>query len=114
MRFSVSLKNNYEFRRLYSKGKSVVTSRIVVYARKNASDTPLKNRVGITVGTKIGHAVQRNLIRRRLREIYRLNEEKLTPGYDIVIVARAKSKYSRYSELEADFRYAVDKLGLTH
>ena len=71
MKFTDSLKNNYEFRRLYSRGDSAAASRVVLYCRKNRGGS---NRLGITVGTKIGKAVVRNKIRRRLREIYRTNE----------------------------------------
>ena len=109
MRFSTSLKNNYEFRRLYAKGKSTSSKYAAVYCRKNKSR---KNKLGITVSTKIGKAVQRNRIRRRFREIYRLNEDKLESGYDIVIVARSKSKYVRYCELESDFLRLCSKLAI--
>ncbi len=109
MRFSTSLKNNYEFRRLYSKGRSAFSRYAAVYCRKNKNQT---NKLGITVSTKIGKAVQRNRIRRRYREIYRLNEDKFDPGYDIVIVARTKSRYSGYHELEADFLRLCAKLGI--
>jgi ribonuclease P protein component len=109
LRFSTSLKNNYEFRRLYSKGKSAASPYAVVYCRKNRSTG---NKLGLTVSTKIGKAVHRNRIRRRYKEIYRLNEDKLHSGYDIVIVARTKSRYSRYHELETDFLSLCKKLGI--
>ena len=93
MKFSCSLKLNHIFRRLYaSSGHG--NGYLVLYARKNRSAT---NRVGITVGKKLGHAVVRNRVRRRLREIYRLNEDKFTPGWDIVVVARSRC-------IDADFR----------
>jgi ribonuclease P protein component len=109
VRFSASLKNNYEFRRLYTKGKSAASPYAVVYFRKNRSPA---NKLGLTVSTKLGKAVVRNRIRRRFKEIYRLNEEKFTPGIDIVIVARAKSRNARYRELEADFLSLSRKLGI--
>ena len=62
------------------------------------------------MSTKIGNAVVRNKIRRRYKEIYRLNEDKLIAGYDIVIVARRKSRYSDYHELESDFLRLCAKL----
>ena len=97
LRFTTSLKKNHEFRRLYNRGKSEVSQHAVVYCRRNGS---VGNRLGITVSTKVGNAVQRNLIRRRLKEIYRLSEDSLQQGYDIVIVARVKSRFSKYQELE--------------
>lgn len=107
MKFTDSLKNNYEFRRLYAKGESARSPWMVLYCRRNRVQ---KNRLGITVSTKIGKAVVRNRIRRRLREIYRLQEEKVQPGYDIVLVARTRSRYAEYSMLERDFIRLAKKL----
>ena len=110
MKFTTSLKKNHEFKRLYNKGKSAASQCVVIYSRRNGKQ---ENRLGVTVSTKIGGAVQRNRIRRRLKEIYRLNEEKLTPGYDIVIVARMKSRYAEYSQLEKSVLSMFSKLNLT-
>lgn len=109
MLFSETMKRNNDFRRLYNKGKSVVSSALVVYCRKNGS---VKNRIGYTVGTKLGKAVERNRVRRRLREIYRLNEERLVRGVDIVVVARVRSKSASYRELEKELMDAFSKLRL--
>ena len=109
MRFSTSLKKNYEFRHLYAKGKSAATGNLVMYCKSRRQP---HNRLGLTVGTKVGKAVMRNKIRRRLREIYRTNEDKLAMGYDIVIVARVRSRSAPYRALEADFLYLCGKLGL--
>ncbi len=104
-----SLKKNYEFRRIYSKGKSVVTPYLVVYSRRNGTD---HNRTGYTVSTKLGKAVVRNRIRRRLREIYRLNAAKLKCGYDIIIVARGRCVDGDYHKMEAAFLKACTEAGL--
>ncbi len=107
MKFTDSLKLNYEFRRLYAKGSCARASSMAVYCRKRKAQG---NRLGITVSTKIGKAVVRNKIRRRLREIYRINEDKLLKGYDIVIVARSRSAYMQFRELEQDFLRLAQKL----
>ncbi|NLH00346.1 MAG: ribonuclease P protein component [Clostridiales bacterium] len=109
MEFSVSLKKNHEFRRLYEKGRSATTPLLVVYFRRTNREY---NQVGITVGTKIGNAVCRNRIRRQIREIYRLNESKLQKGLDIVIVARMRSRYVSYAELEKAYLFACSRLGI--
>ena len=57
----------------------------------------------MTTGTKLGHAVVRNRVRRRLREIYRLNEDMLTSGVDIVVVARVRAAHVPYRRLEQAF-----------
>lgn len=109
MKYTVSLKENRVFRRLYAKGKSAVGSAMVLYCRKNGGK---ENRFGITAGTKLGHAVVRNKVRRRLREIYRLNEDRLLPGYDIVVVARVRAVHSRYADLDKQFLRLAKKLQL--
>ena len=88
MQFSQSLKENHIFRRLYAKGNSSANRYLAVYCRKNRQSV---NRVGITVSAKLGCAVVRNRIRRRLREIYRLHEQAFLPGYDLVVVARSQA-----------------------
>lgn len=105
----ISLKFNSQFRRLYSRGKSAATGRMVLYCRKNNTDS---NRLGITVSTKLGKAVCRNRIKRRFREIYRSNSDRLLPGYDIIMVARTKTADAEYRELETDYLYLVKKLGI--
>ena len=109
MKYTVSLKENRVFRRLYAKGRSAVSPTMVLYCRKNGRR---ENRLGLTTGTKLGHAVVRNRVRRRLREIYRLQEHRLSPGYDFVVVARVRAVYSRYAELERDFLRLAKKLQL--
>jgi len=109
MKFTTSLKKNHEFKRLYNKGKSAATQCVVVYCRRNGK---AENRLGVTVSTKLGGAVVRNRIRRRLKEIYRLNEEKLSTGYDIVIVARMRSRFAGYREIESSVLSLFNKLNL--
>lgn len=105
----MSLNQNFEFRRVYARGRNAATPLVVLYCRKNGLGC---NRYGITVGTKVGKAVYRNLIRRRLREIYRLNEERFDAGWDIVAVARTKAKEAPYRELEKYFLRAAKRLDL--
>ena len=109
MKYTVSLKENRVFRRLYAKGKSAVSPTMVLYCRKNGRK---ENRYGITVSTKLGKAVTRNRVRRRLREIYRLNEDRFLPGYDIVVVARVKAVHSQYADLNKQFLRLANKLQL--
>ena len=104
-----TLKKNSDFRRLYNKGKSAVNPYMVVYCRRNKENN---NRLGYTVSTKQGHAVVRNRVRRRLREIYRLNAHRISSGYDIVIVARARCVGGDYWKMEKAFLSACEKLGL--
>ena len=106
----MTLKKNYEFRRLYHKGRSAVTPYLVVYTMKARGQNAC--RVGFTVSVKLGKAVVRNRVRRRLREIYRLNSDKLRPGTEMVIVARAKCVNAKYSAIEKAFISACRQLGV--
>lgn len=110
MKHTVSLKQNHEFRRLYHKGKSAVSPYFAIYCRKTGRP---ESRLGITTGVKLGHAVKRNFVRRRIRELYRTNESRFAPGYDIVVVARTRAIFGRYAELERSFLFLMKKLGLT-
>ena len=108
MKYSSSLKLNHIFQRLY-RTNGQANGYLVLYARKNRTST---NRVGITVSKKLGHAVVRNRVRRRLREIYRLNEEKFQPGWDIVIVARTKAVHADFQKLTGAYLHLADKAGI--
>ena len=108
MKFSHSLKLNHIFQRLY-RTSGQANGYLVLYARKNRTDT---NRVGITVGKKLGHAVVRNRVRRRLREVYRLNEDKFQAGWDIVVVARTRSIYADFNQLVEAYMTAAQKAGV--
>jgi len=109
LKYTTPLKKNYEFKRLYTKGKSAASQYAVVYCRRNGRT---ENRIGVTVSTKLGGAVQRNRVRRRLKEIYRLNEDKLVVGHDVVIVARMKSRFSGYREIESSVLSLFKKLNI--
>ena len=109
-KFTDTFKKNHEFRRMYVKGKSAVTPFLVVYAKRTGRS---ENRMGVTVSNKIGKAVVRNRVRRRLREIYRLHETELARGTDLVIVARSRSVGAAYAQLDKAYMKAVKELGLT-
>ena len=109
MKERTTVKENYEFRRMYSKGKSGVSSYLVVYFRPNRRGN---NRLGVTVSAKLGHAVVRNRIRRRIREIFRLNQPKLKQGYDMIVVARGRSVRASYQEMDRAFLSVCRKLEL--
>ena len=108
MKFSSALKLNHIFRRLYAT-PAQANSYLVLYARRNRT---AQNRVGVTVGKKLGHAVIRNRVRRRLREVYRLNEAKFAPGWDIVVVARSRCIKADFQKLTQAYLSLAEKAGI--
>ena len=110
MKAAVTLKENRDFRRLYRKGATAVDRCMVLYCRRNNLG---RNRYGFTVSTKLGKAVVRNRARRRLREVYRLNRDKLRPGYDVLLVARGRTLTAPWKDLNATFLRLCRKLELT-
>ncbi len=108
MQYSGALKLNHIFRRLYA-SQPYANGYLVLYARRNRTG---KNRVGVTVGKKLGHAVVRNRVRRRLREIYRLNESRFAPGWDIVVVARSRCIDADFGKLTHAYLSLAEKAGI--
>ena len=108
MEYSKSLKLNHIFRKLYTTGGKG-NALLVLYARRNRVGM---NRVGVTVSKKLGKAVVRNRVRRRLREVYRLNESRFLPGWDIVVVARGRAIEASFSELTKAYLTLAKKLGI--
>lgn len=111
MLFTEALKQNYEFKRMYRRGKSEVGPFLAVYCMKNGMEI---NRLGITTGTKLGKAVVRNLVRRRIKEAYRLSEYRMKRGYDIVVVARGRSVTADYHRIERDLLSRLKSLGVVN
>ena len=93
MKAAVTVKENYEFRRIYRKGKSLVSPQMVLYWQKNRQG---QSRLGITVSTKLGHAVVRNRVRRRFREL----------------VARGRAVRSTYQQLDETYLRLLRQAGL--
>ena len=108
MNFSSALKFNHIFRRLYHT-PAFANGYLVLYAQKNRTG---QNRVGITVSKKLGKAVVRNRVRRRLREVYRLNEDRFLPGWDIVVVARSRSIGVSFGKLTKAYLSLAEKAGI--
>lgn len=109
MKHTVSMKENHLFRRLYAKGQNASSPALAVYVRPNRLN---RSRLGITVGAKVGKAVRRNRVRRRIREAYRIHETGMLPGYDIVVAARVKAAFTPYARLEKELLGLLEKLGV--
>lgn len=109
MQHTIAIKENHVFRRLYRQGKNAVSPLLAVYCKKNRLGC---NRLGITVSTKVGKAVTRNLVRRRIKEAYRIHEEEFRPSFDVVIVSRVRAADASFGEIEASLLQLMQKLRL--
>jgi ribonuclease P protein component len=94
---------------LYARGKNTAGVYLALYARKNRLGV---TRLGITVSGKLGNAVTRNRVRRRVKEAYRLQEERFAEGFDIVVVARSKAVGAEFTAIRAELVRLGGKLGV--
>lgn len=99
-RKSERLLKRADFLRVQHQGLRYTTPRFVVLSLPSPTG---HRRFGITASTKVGNAIQRNRVKRRLRDIYRRNRGSWPAGIDIVIIARHAAADARFDELEADF-----------
>jgi ribonuclease P protein component len=97
------LASEADFRRTRSEGRSWAHPMLGLHARRTGA---AHFRAGIAVGKRVGGAVQRNRVKRRVRELLRSRLAELTPGWDVVISARPPAANATFVELGA----AIDQL----
>lgn len=97
------LRKSGDFKLARSEGRSWAHPLLVLYARPNALD---QTRVGFSVSKRIGNAVTRNRVRRRLREAVRLRLPAVQPGWDLLFIARTPLAAADFAPLSA----AVEQL----
>jgi ribonuclease P protein component len=90
-------------------GIKVPAAAFVLQARKRADDGPV--RLGFTVSKKVGNAVERNRVRRRLREIVRLSgARRMQSGHDYVLVGRRAALKVPFDRMAQDFEGALRRM----
>ncbi len=102
------LKENYEFKRAYKKGKSFVSPYFVIYAVRRRSGV----RMGITAGKKLGGAVQRNRAKRVLTAAFAECLPGIAPGYDFVLVARTRILAVKSTVVAAAMKKLLSSAGI--
>lgn len=96
----IILKKNKDYKSVYDCNNSISDYNLVIFLKKNDYKY---SRFGFTAAKKIKKAVERNLVRRRLKEIVRHKEDSIKEGYDIVLMARVNAVESDYKSLESSF-----------
>lgn len=91
------VREDRRFREIRQRGRSVANDLLVLCALDN--DLPY-SRFGFAISSRIGNAVVRNRIKRRLREIMRLRMATIRPGCDIILIARKPIRSAEYHQLE--------------
>jgi len=84
------LSRSAEFERVYRQGRSTANRHLVLYTFPNT--TAKRPRLGLSVSRKVGGAVERNRVKRLLREAFAAAEPELSPGQDVVVVARPQAR----------------------
>lgn len=103
------LKKNADFKKVYRKGRSFATKILVMYYKPNGLEY---NRIGFSISKKVGKAVVRNRIRRRLKENLK-NRTDLPSGFDMIFVARVGISQSDFHEIRKNLDYIFRKTGLS-
>ena len=84
------LSRSAEFERVYRHGRSTANRHLVLYAFPNASSE--RPRLGVSVSRRVGGSVERNRVKRLLREAFAHLEPGLSAGQDVVLVARPPAR----------------------
>ncbi len=104
------LRESGEFLKLQRRGARYQTGHFVLYGLPGANDE--RSRLGITVSRRVGNAVVRNRIKRRVRECYRRKLRAMLPaGVDMVVIARKGAGELRWMALDAELLASVANLG---
>lgn len=100
------LKKRYQFNYVYKNGSHFSSSALVLYVSTSKTRSI---KVGFAVTKKIGKAVQRNAVRRRLREIVQKQLPNLKQNYNIILVARDNVSEFSFESLSKQFLDLVKK-----
>lgn len=88
-----------DYKKVFKNGKKIITSFVNIFVF-NRKDNREIRRLGLVTSKKVGNATERNRAKRRLREIFRTNKHKLTPGLDIIFILKPEIKLIGYGKIK--------------
>jgi ribonuclease P protein component len=103
------LRLNADFRRVRHKGKSWANHLMVLCALPNDLE---HSRFGFAASKRIGKAVVRNRVRRRMREAVRLRRALISGGWDLVFIARSSIRHASYAEIDQGVEHLLRRANL--
>ena len=102
------LTDSPEFERVYRQGTAFRGRLFSVHAFPNEHGTP---RLGLSISRKVGNAVTRNAVRRRLREVFYSCISELSGNLDLVVSARPAAAEATFEELQEEFSKSLGRVG---
>ncbi|SHE86527.1 ribonuclease P protein component [Seinonella peptonophila] len=103
------LKARRDFRRVFRLGRSVANRQFVVFLRYRRPGEHDSFRLGISVSRKVGKAVVRNRIRRRVKEVVRSWANELKHDVDLIIIVRKPAVDLTFQQVESSLRHVMKK-----
>ena len=101
-----------DFKRVFKTGRRLAHPAVLIYVMPERGSQDVRRMGLVTSRRKVGGAVERNRIKRRLREIFRLNKHRLAPGLDIVLVPRPAACALAIEELKSAVIWLLTKAGI--
>ena len=101
---SCRIRRRSEYLRIQTSSRGRKSEHFVVVVAMAAGPV---SRLGVTASRKVGSAVERNRIKRRVREFFRSHRHKLQPAQDLVIIARAGAEMLSYKDVESELGHVL-------
>lgn len=108
------LRYSGDFRRVREQGVSSTGRWLVfgVWKKEGNEGGEMPPRFGVVTSRRVGGAVTRNLVRRRIRHIHQMHHAKVQNGFLCVVVARFRAAEATFAELEYEWRKLARKAGV--
>ncbi|MBI3549926.1 MAG: ribonuclease P protein component [Elusimicrobia bacterium] len=113
----VRITSSLEFERIIAEGRKFVSTDLILWTSQRRVDpagSPQTGptRIGISITRKLGGAVRRNRLKRLLREAFRLNQDLVAPGYDVIAYPRPGCKWQALADAEGSFLKSCRRAGI--